>query len=252
MHHTPLGVRCSFCRCHIRNPIRNCCSTFWTRSHAAAAVSTCGSLYNGCSDNARTRCLSVLYRQIAVHNAIITEKLRSVVDVGRSTSTTKEQLRRIIAALQTPTHDPVLTTHRVNCSMQEFRNALQRYVVHKGCCDHSQLPRAACTLDAISASVYLQFVSSDGEAYDLRWALCRILLGLQNQWWWLHFRFSAWEADSLIHDIWTETSGHKYGQSNPSCLISELTVQEPMPPHGILTNDTCTKTMIMMVRHQAV
>ena len=78
-----------------------------------------------------------------------------------------------------------------------LRAALAHYVAWQGTVCSPMLPHAQ-RLDAVSGMVYLSFLHSE-EPMELRWALCRVLLQLQFQWWWVHSVLTPMQAHAIIH-----------------------------------------------------
>lgn len=83
----------------------------------------------------------------------------------------------------------------VDATLEQLRWALGSYVSSRGSVMASILPNVR-TIDAISSGVYQSFIRSQ-EPFPLRWALCRILLALQFQCWWLSMALTAQQ----VHDI---------------------------------------------------
>ena len=92
---------------------------------------------------------------------------------------------------------PSPTAGPADAAVSHLRAALVHYVACQGMVWSPMLPQAQ-RLDAVSGMVYLSFLHSD-EPMELRWALCRVLLQLQFQWWWVHSTLTPLQAQHIIY-----------------------------------------------------
>ena len=104
------------------------------------------------------------------------------------------EVRQLVSRLTVPLPD----------ATTELQRALQRYVASRGQ-ERSTLLPDWTRIDAVSATVYRSLLRSPTWPHAWRWALCRILLCLYDQWWWLDCRLSDSQRNDII---WT---AHRHG-----------------------------------------
>ena len=82
----------------------------------------------------------------------------------------------------------------------EVLYALGLYVESFGACRCDIFAPRGQLLSSLTAYCYRHIIYS-GQRYALRWALCRIVLGLDYQWWWLHSEITMAQRESITRDI---------------------------------------------------
>ena len=122
---------------------------------------------------------------------VIRAKLSSPTQPSRPLET--QEIRSLLGKCIPPS-PPAAPTDAV---VSHLRAALAHYVAHQGAVCSPMLPQAQ-RLDGVSGMVYLSFLHSD-EPIELRWALCRVLLELQFQWWWVHTTLTPMQAHAIIY-----------------------------------------------------
>jgi hypothetical protein len=114
------------------------------------------------------------------------------------------EIRRILARCRQPPPPAVVSateTPRDTLDLFEERleEALTAYVQSTGTVRSPVLPDPRY-LDGASCVVYGDFLSSR-RRNELRWALARILLGLENQWWWFGSTMTPWQREEILRAV---------------------------------------------------
>lgn len=214
------------------------------------------------------RTLSVRrHRQKAAQTIIEKLRTRAVLSPQRQ-SLDAAGVRRLVldlnrrqaqhaAAAEPAVHSPA---DAVDLCIKKLTEGLCQYVKHAlaytgqpwhgwdsmGGVIHPVLPMDVHILDTISAAAYHSFIltCTDDSA---RWALCRILLSLHGQWWWLDCHLTPWQADSIATVI-EQRYYERY------CLAGMVIAQHPWSREAsmMVLMGLCRDTLINMARGKIV
>jgi hypothetical protein len=139
---------------------------------------------------------------------IISEKLRRVPKHRKKMDLT--ELRRILARCRQPLPPPgpptgatdAQTEHArdtLNLFEERLEEALGTYVATRGATRPPILPDPRY-LDAASCTVYGGFLGKQGRN-EARWAMARILMGLEDQWWWFGSDLTPWQREEILRAV---------------------------------------------------
>ena len=131
--------------------------------------------------------------------AIIKSKLRQK-QTGAARPLTLHWLRDL-AGRTKRLESPYDRLHR-DCLSQ-----LWTYINTSGAQRGGLLPSPYAGMDPCTSTTFQSLVDSSTD-YPLRWAVCRIVLGLESQWWWLPSPLTRAQADELLWDIVTRYPCH--------------------------------------------
>lgn len=131
--------------------------------------------------------------------AIIKHKLRQKLPAD-ARLLTPHRLQELVGRVITPVNK-YAQLHR-DCQAQ-----LWTYITTAGTMRGSLLPSPFAAMEPFSCTTFQSLVES-GAAYPMRWAICRMVLGLESQWWWLPSALSKAQADELLWDLGTRYPFH--------------------------------------------
>ena len=180
----------------------------------------------------------------------ICDKLRTVTKEVEPMK--REDILRVLRQINPP--NAVQVPAVLDETWRKLRYGLQQYIQSRGSVIMPMLPHAH-RLDAMSAAMYEAFICSS-EAADLRWAVCRVLLGLYSQWWWLGQSLTQAHLCDIVQTIDSHFRNHLRPSSpdpwSPLFAVHRLLTHFPINSPNSWENGhrQCRETLISMAREQ--